>query len=343
MKELLAAPDASASAAAEQDPQIRDAFKSSGRTGLMPFALNPVENSPTLKKTVKDIQYSNFPDIPDYLKLDNGPFDFAKKKVLENDIIEVFAITFPSPVKTEHVVNNTVHGELYLPKGKSAKVPGIIVLHILEGKFQLARIMSCYLASRGMAALFIKMPYYGERRPRGKGVRMVSEDIDSTVSNIKQAVLDVRRAAAVLSAQDEVEKEKIGIAGISLGGIVAAFASGVEPRIKRSVFILAGGDIANVLRQKYAGRPQAKTVDFENLEEKTRPIDPITYAGNIRAENVLMINAADDEIVPKTATEQLAGAIGHPEVKWFQAGHLTMVMYIFQILDLTCGHFENWE
>ena len=62
-------------------------------------------------------------------------------------------MTFPSPVVTPHANNNTVHCEYFRPLA-AGKHPGVIVLHILGGDFDLARLFCRSLAHRGTAALF---------------------------------------------------------------------------------------------------------------------------------------------------------------------------------------------
>ena len=79
-------------------------------------------------------------------------------------------VTFPSPVKTPHENNNTVHCEYFRPVG-AGKRPAVVVLHILGGDFDLARLFCSNLATGGVSALFLKMPYYGPRRQPDAGPR----------------------------------------------------------------------------------------------------------------------------------------------------------------------------
>ena len=51
------------------------------------------------------------------------------------------------------------------------------------------------------------------------------------------------RTTDLLASRPEIDADRIGITGISLGGIVAATAAGNEPRLQRAVFILSGGDL----------------------------------------------------------------------------------------------------
>ncbi len=65
-------------------------------------------------------------------------------------IVRQIEVTFPSPVQTEHENNNTVHAEYFLPSG-SGTHPGVIVLHILGGDFELSRLCCRTLAINGVA------------------------------------------------------------------------------------------------------------------------------------------------------------------------------------------------
>ena len=80
----------------------------------------------------------------------------------------VSKLRFPSLIETPDPENNTVHAEYFAPVGFGPGRPGVIVLHILGADFPLSRYMAARMADRGIAALFVKLPYYGERRPPGR-------------------------------------------------------------------------------------------------------------------------------------------------------------------------------
>ena len=105
-------------------------------------------------------------------------FEQAPQPTLSK-VMRVSKVTFPSPVVTPHPNNNTVHCEYFCPIAEGKK-PGVVVLHILGGDFDLARMICRALAARGTATLFLKMPYYGERRQEGSPARMVSLDVEET-------------------------------------------------------------------------------------------------------------------------------------------------------------------
>ena len=109
----------------------------------------------------------------------------------------------PSPVASPDPENNTVHAEYFRPEAAGRR-PAVVVLHILGADFALSRYVAARLADRGVAALFVKLPYYGERRQPNSPARMVSTDPEETARGMTQAVKDIRYAAAWLTAQDEV-------------------------------------------------------------------------------------------------------------------------------------------
>lgn len=246
---------------------------------------------------------------------------------------DVWEVTFPSPVETAFEVNNTVHCEYFRPL-RSSKHPAVIVLHILGGDFDLSRLFARQLAQGGVAALFLKLPYYGPRRPQGIKVRMVSENPRETVAGMRQAILDIRRGVAWLAAQEEVDAERLGVFGISLGGITGALALSIEPRLSMGCLMLAGGDVAKVawdnpeltkLRERWLTEGGTK----EEFFALWKSIDPVTYAELARGKKMLMLNARHDEVIPPACTESLWHALGEPEIVWYDAGHVSSVRFLF--------------
>lgn len=250
--------------------------------------------------------------------------------------IRLSEVTFPSPVVTPHPVNNTVHCEYFRPAAEGT-YPGVIVLHILGGDFDLCRLMGRTLAHHGVCALFVKMPYYGPRRPPGMPARMISVDPKESVRGMEQAVLDIRRATAWLGGQAEVDGKHLGVFGISLGAITGALAAECEPRLQNVFLVMAGGDIGRVgANSPYAAVAQKKWLEaggtLDGMVEALRPIDPATYGKNLRGRRVTMVNARYDEIIPRECTLSLWKAAGEPEIVWCDCGHYSMGRFLFDVI-----------
>lgn len=287
--------------------------------------------------------------VPEIFRLPPTVFRFEQQfiKGPQPDRIETSQVQFPSPLVTPHPNNNTVHCEYYRPRTEG-RHPGVIVLHILGGDFDLSRAFCRQMAVKDVAALFLIMPYYGPRKQPGADVEMISPDPYQTVRGMRQAVLDIRRAGAWLGSRPEVDPEQLGIMGISLGGITSALAGTAEPRFKKMYLMLAGGDIGRVMM---AGEALPELVEArkkwldaghtdEELVDILRPVDPAQYGQNVRGRQVMMLNAKNDEIVPPACTEALWEAFGQPEIMWVNAGHYSAMRFIPGALSKAVAFFQ---
>ncbi len=287
-------------------------------------------------------------DIPLRFRMAKHEFSFQQRKIeTVSEKIRIDNVTFPSPVKTPHENNNTVHCEYFRPAGKG-QFPGVVVLHILGGDFDLSRLFCRAMADQGVCALFVKMPYYGPRRQPGSPMRMVSINPNESVQGMTQAVLDIRRAGAWLGSRAEVDDDRLGVFGISLGGITAALAATAEPRFKHVCLMLAGGDVATVtweskelepIRKRWAAGGGTR----ESLTEILRKVDPVTYGRNVHGRRILMINARFDKVIPEKCATSLWRSFGEPEIVWLDCGHYTAGRFIFEALARVVRFFQNDE
>jgi dienelactone hydrolase len=263
-------------------------------------------------------------------------FDFRQAPLETSaESMRMFELTFPSPVVTPLEANNTVHCEYFCPVDRSRKHPGVIVLHILGGDFELSRLFCRTMAHHGVAALFLKLPYYGPRRDPHSPKRMISTDPRETAAGMRQAVLDIRRARAWLAQQEELDPEQIGIFGISLGGITTSLAVTAEPRFAKACMLPR----LEEPRKRWIEAGGTK----ESFLELLRSVDPVTYAENVRGSQlkILMLNVRYDEIIPRRCTESLWRAFGEPEIVWWDAGHISAGRFMFDGLARVTEFFQS--
>lgn len=275
--------------------------------------------------------------VPERFRLEAATFPFELTPVYDASRCRVSKLTFPSPVETPDEANNTVHAEFFEPVGFPGRRPAVVVLHILGADFPLSRYLAARLADRGVAALFVKLPYYGERRPaNGPGPvprKFLSDDIERTMTSMRQGVCDVRRALRWLASREGVDPGRLGVTGISLGGIVSSIVVSVDPDVSSGALLLAGGDLASVLwempetvpfREAWTGA--GKTVD--DLRKLTDPYDPLTYAAGMAGKRVLMIAGNVDEVIPPASARALWEAGGRPPILWYECGHYSAAGYL---------------
>jgi hypothetical protein len=139
--------------------------------------------------------------------------------------------------------------------------------------------------------------------------------------------------------------------GISLGGIAAGSAAGMEPRLNRAMLILAGGDEMAIIHHARETRDLSQLIralsadDRAEVERAIAAVDPLRHAADLRQRaiegKVLMVNAVKDEVIPRACTEKLAAALGiSDKVRWLDGlGHYTAIAALPQILEEMVAFF----
>ncbi len=272
------------------------------------------------------------------------PYELERLETVSRQI-EIYRLRFPSPVKTPWEQNNTVVCEYYRPCG-AGPYPAVVGLHILGGDFDLLRLFCRSLAHNGVCALFLILPHYGPRHAPGGPRRAIGPDPYQSVQAMTQAVLDIRRAAAWLAQRPEVDSRRLGVFGISLGGITAALASAQEPRLHNALLLLAGGDLRQLNWQSPELAPVRREIARRglSLEEVLRimqAVDPVSYAHRLKQRRVLMINGRYDQLVPPACTEALWRAAGRPPIQWWDCGHYTAMRFVFVAVRETVDFFRH--
>lgn len=272
--------------------------------------------------------------VPARFRLPAGPFhaDMVRTHDLPGSAVEVFAVRFPSAVASRHGVNNTVHAEYFRPKGVTDRRPAAVVFDILDGAGVVSRGQAVWLAAQGVPAVCVTLPYYGPRRPSladsgGEKLRFLSPDIPASLANVRQGVLDGRRAVSWMANRPEVDSERITVVGTSLGSFVAALVAAAEPRVSGACLLLGGGGLVDA----FATHPKAAAVlpllalvglTKEALQTTIAPVDPLTYADLLKPKRLLMIGASRDDVVPPIALTRLWEATGKPKIVWYDATHV---------------------
>jgi dienelactone hydrolase len=285
-------------------------------------------------------------NVPQRYRLEEHTFTYTLelKTELPASGVEIYHVRFPSPVETSCPENNTVHAEYYRPKSKGP-VPGVIVLDITAGDQRLSRTIATHLAQHQIAALFVQMAYYGPRRPPGSQLRLLSPDYRHTMAAVRQTVLDIRQATAWLESRPEIDRERLGILGTSLGSFMGSLAAEMEPKLRRVAVLLGGGGLVDAyyddsraasFRQLWEALGGTK----EKLAELIAPADPLTCAANLKERKLLILAGKRDDIVPPKAAEALWKATGEQEIIWYDCTHYGAVAYFLPAMRHIVHHFS---
>jgi dienelactone hydrolase len=298
------------------------------------------------KGAVRFVPLGDQQEVPERYRLaaHEFPYELKRMRTLPASGLDVYHLTFPSPVTSPCPQNNTVHADYYRPHGRGP-FPCVIVLDILAGDQRVARTIAAHLAQNGIAGLHVQMAYYGQRRPPGSRLRLLSPDLDQTLDAVRQTVLDLRRAAAWVEVRPEIDRHHLGIAGTSLGSFVAALTAEMEPRLGRVAVLLGGGGFVDAFYDdpRVALLRNVWEAFGGTREEITRliaPADPITCAANLRGRKVLIIAARHDTVVPPRMAETLWQATGRQKIVWMNCNHYSAVLYIVPGLRHLVEHFR---
>jgi len=286
--------------------------------------------------------------VPPRFRLEPASFAvvLTPKHTLAHCGVEVLELAYPSAVTTLHAENNTVVGELFRPLYATGKRPAVLVLDIMDGAQVVSRGQAVWLASHGITALTIRMPYYGARKPPGSKLKMVTVDIEHSVAAVTQAVLDARRGIAYLASRPDVDADRLGVLGTSLGSFVAGLVLAAEPKLSRGALFLGGGDLVN----SFYDHPKAKAFTQINeliggsqakLKVLIDPIDPVTYAEQLKAKKLLLMAASRDDVVPPKAMTALWEATGRPPLVWFDGTHVGGALYAFPAMEHAIRLFQK--
>lgn len=134
-----------------------------------------------------------------------------------------------------------VPGEIALPSSGKQPLPSVLLLHGLgssrerwwrEDRRDLRRI----LLARGIAVFAIDLRYHGERAALNDYQNPVYLTLGNTLfvrnrDMIVQSAIDARRALAYLATRGELDGGRMGVAGYSMGGMIALYLAALEERV----------------------------------------------------------------------------------------------------------------
>ncbi len=205
----------------------------------------------------------------------------------------------------------TLHGQLFLPRNVSGKVPGLVFMHggpirqMMLGfhymdYYHNAYAMNQYLASRGYAVLSVN---YRLGVMYGRAFREPPNTVWRGAAEYK----DVVAAGRYLQSLPEVDADNIGLWGGSYGGFLTAMGLAKNSDLFRSGVDFHGvHDWSVFLTQRpYFGSIASKPPDEEEAVKLAWESSPDAYVSAWKSP-VLLIHGDDDRNVPFTQTVDLA-------------------------------------
>ena len=280
------------------------------------YQCDPAYGGPS-KRSAEMLEYYSYPKQTIEAKVDK--IELRKKYIIER-------IEFPSALNifgTENIIFN-----FYMQK-KPGKFPTVLVLPVTSGIDFPVKNFARHFASNGFNCAVVHNREFSLKEITS------AEEVENY---FRQTVLDNRQVLDYLVKRQEVDENKLGCIGFSLGGIKASLISGVDERLKCCILCLAGGSIADIaivsteedirhnIRALMKREISPEAIRIE-LSEKVET-DPLKLAEYMDAGNVLMYIARFDRVVPRKCGDRLREAIGKPEAIYLFSGHYSSFLYL---------------
>jgi pimeloyl-ACP methyl ester carboxylesterase len=218
--------------------------------------------------------------------------------------------------------------------------PTVILLHgWSQGPFWMVERMleraAWHAAGFDVAAL--ELPFHGQRAPApaddddralgpASGLYFPSPHIARTNEGFGQAIADLRQLGRELRARGA---PAIGVAGVSLGGYVAALWASLDDDLAFALTLAPAVELAALMATHGRGaaawrRAAAAGVDADLLADAFACHAPRTRAPRLPPQRLFVIAGRGDQITGGAQAEQLARHQG-TEVRWFAGGHVAQI------------------
>lgn len=265
-----------------------------------------------------------------------GAFDVTCTRTPDADYD--WLVRFPSPVTSGNAANDRVALEWYVARDESGQprhAPAVIVVHETGSDMIAGRLFARSLRVKGIHALMVQLPFYGQRRgngmPRGANV----------VTIFKQGVADIRRARDAAAVLPDVDTQNIDLQGTSLGGFAAALAGSLDGAFDHTFLTLAGGNLYELVQndhyevKRFRRRLEEAGYRGDKLKDFFWQIEPLRIAHRLDPHTTWMYQASEDQVVPAKYSDALAAAVDLPAEHRlaFPGDHYTVFIYFPKLLD----------
>ncbi len=253
----------------------------------------------TTKKVVKHVTatpaWEKLKAAYDY---DSSAAPDVKEEPQESETAMVIQISFTGPD------GKPVHGTFMRPKAEGV-YPCALVLHGLTNNKEIAiKLYGNRLVAKGCAILALDAPEHGKQQSPNK--KYWTDEVYTTA--VHQGDRNYRRALDYLTARPDIDKERIGAIGYSMGAIMSSILGSVDDRVKALSLCVGGDPFLAVARTR--SRPE----DYD--------VSPSLFIAHFSPRPLIMFNGRTDPVIVAPAAYLLQNAAKEPKkVVWYAGTH----------------------
>ncbi|MEQ1721835.1 MAG: hypothetical protein ABL930_01575 [Pseudobdellovibrio sp.] len=228
-----------------------------------------------------------------------------------------------------------INAKAFIPAG--SQIPVVFMLPPLGGMNQMDEKMGEAFCNANIAAILITTTLTGLDSPTLVPVTDHDHTHRRVASAIKGGMLAIR-------SLPQLNTLKIGLFGVSLGGILGSVAYGVIPEISAATLLVNGGDVpfilaysdqSSIIKLRTARMAEQGFKTFEQYETYLRQhltIDPLHFAKLIDPNTVKLFLSKTDKSVPSVKQMEYYDALGAPkETSFYSLSHINT---IFSVMGL---------
>lgn len=175
--------------------------------------------------------------------------------------------------------------------------------------------------------IFASLEYPFEGDDQAKGFALVAQ-----VPAIRRAIFDTPPAVLLaldyLLSRSDVDTTRVELVGASFGAPFAIIAAALDPRVTRLWLAHGGGELYRVIehglvREIAWGPARAVVAGVATLVASGPRLAPEKWVGRVAPRPVVMLNAEDDERIPRRSVEALWARVQEPrELIWLPGPHM---------------------
>jgi dienelactone hydrolase len=273
-------------------------------------------------------------DPQEFYRYEKSPIQYSEEQLKESKLYRIFRVKYPSVIPIDCPSSNDVQLTYYEPKNKE-HLPLIILLpHSAGSNSYIEGFLCRSLAEKGIACVCVDMPYqYSVKGHKWFNLQLKNGDRKQIALFFKQVVVEASRAVDWSELKANLDRDKVGIMGISLGAVVMPIVLAQDDRFKCAAYLLGGGYLSNILfkgdellflRKKFIEQKLTPSA----LQREIEIIEPLNFAYRAKRVPSFMYNTWFDLVIPRGSVAKLWRSLEEPRIYWAPAAHYTAALFM---------------